>query len=197
MPLRSIGRKLRTIGNAPLRRGTIPVLNERDRPNLCVPFSAWTLEGGATVDAAGVLTLPALNAKATSPLMRIDGAEFMTFSCQMYTEVASPHAPFNGTGGRLFSTSYYAADGVTPANNTLGNSGNGNARAIPLNVWTNRTTEGGFNINGGPAVIFARWIISVDATYSSRPIQARDPMGIALTNVFTPFTHYYRKGLPV
>lgn len=196
MPLHSVGRMLRTVGGAPLRVGTNAVVNERDRPNLCPPFSAWTLEGGATVDAAGVLTLPALNAKATSPLLPVNGADFMTFSSQAFSSVASPYPAYNGAGARLFTSQYYASNGTTPAFNTLNNSSNGNARPFALDAWTpNRLIEGGFNINGGPAVRFARWVIAVDATYSSRPIQFRDPMFITLANTATPYRHYYRKGL--
>lgn len=196
MPLHSVGRKLQTVGGAPLRVGGNALLNERNLANLCPPFSQWTLSGGATVTADGILDLPVLNAKAVSPLIFINGSEWMTLSTQGYTEVASPYASFNGQGGRLFSAAYYAADGVTTAYTTVGNyGGNGNARAMPLNVWTNRSTECGWNIGMGSAIIYAKWTIQVDATYTSRPIRFREPMAVAPANTFTPYGLYYRKGL--
>lgn len=195
MPLHSVGRRLRTVGGAPIRVGSNPVLNEKSLTNLCPPFSQWTLSYGATVDANGILSLPIQGAQAQSPLIFINRAEAMSLSASLYTDSPSPYAAFNGQGGRLFGTNYFGADGVTSAATTIGNyTSNGNARSIPLSQWTNRTVDG-WNINMGVNIVYAKWVITSDATYASKPLQLKEPMALALASTFTPYGLYYRKGL--
>lgn len=198
MPLHSVGRRLQTAGGGALQVGGAPVLDERALFNFVPPFSQWALLNGATVDAEGVLTLPSIGARAQSPRMRIDGPDMIGLSAEAYSDEASPQAAYNGDAGLLYSTSYFAADGVTTAYTIPGNYGsNGRAQRFPKGEWSARTPTiggGGWGLSIGPDIAYVVWILNADATYSSPNIKFRRPMGLRLAQ-YEPYAHYYRKGL--
>lgn len=201
MTLYSIGRRLKTVGGKTLNINNSPLIVNPQDANRCPPFSQWTLTSGATVDSNGVLTFNSIGATATSPFLPADGLATWTFSAEVYCDNQSPSATFQPNSSRLYSSSHFAADKTTPANNTSGYSGNGNAASIPRSAWSprytaNGSTQGSWTNSGGPQVMYVRIIIAADASWIAPPISYRLPMFTAHSiAVYPQYSHWYLKGI--
>lgn len=109
--------------------------------NISPSLTYWMQSGagGATYDSgSGELVLSkAASGSYISPIIDVDGSTSYTLSFQIYPSSASPN--FTPKGGAYTGTRYFASDGVTPVQNTTGNTTNGNARGYDLNTWSTYT----------------------------------------------------------
>lgn len=141
--------------------------------NLIAPdFSTWTLTGGVTYDASTKeLTFSGTSGTAVSPLVRMAGVSVNAYiSYELFSTTAAPN--FTPQAGAYSSSAYYAADGTTPATSSGGYTTNGNAQAVPVNVWTSRN----WTISTGPNVHYVRFnIVMSPATYTSNNFKVRNP----------------------
>lgn len=135
------------------------------------PLAMWTLAGGATYNpATKEVTLPAVNAKVTSPLIRVDAAASALCTVPVYV-------PAGGDARTVASMYYYGPDGVTPVANTLGNAANGNASpAGATDTWRSWTVGAAL----GPGITYLQWVFTVSPAYSVPGTQYRKPV-ITLT----------------
>src|SRR5680860_1095687 len=125
---------------------------------VCVDFSAWAVDSGVSYDVSTDQISLIGPGSATSPLIYVNGSSSVTLAAESYATIASPY--YSPQSGVLFGSSYYAADGITPAYNTSGYTGNGNAQAIPLSGWTKRTWQ----TPTGPDVVYMRFRITSSST---------------------------------
>ena len=98
--------------------------------NLVSDFSTWTISGGISYNSAtGELVFDGnTSGNATSPLVRIDGARGARLAVESYATQPSPNnAPSTSV---YFGSEYFASDGITPATNSSGYTGNGNAQVF-------------------------------------------------------------------
>lgn len=153
--------------------GTVPT-TPRGTELLAGGFSTWTTSGSMTYNSGtGELVCGAGAGSATSPIVRIDGPTSGTYSYEAYATTASSTRPYSGSYG---STSYFGANGATPAFNTAPSpgpySGNGNAPplAAPLSSW--QTVNWGLIL--GPNIIYTRLSVMCDSS----------------ANAYTSDTHY-------
>ena len=137
--------------------------------NLCLPFEKWTLTGGAWVDDKGVLHLPNYGAQAISPFVLLNGAANWVLTEDFFDDTPVTGSTVNG--GYLQGSAYYGAT-YASALNTASYSGNGNAGVYPINTWTRKA----WSYVGGPNVIYAKFNISSNATYTSPSFEVRLPM---------------------
>lgn len=141
--------------------------------NLIAPdFSSWTLTGGVTYDAVNKqLIFSGTTGSALSPLVRMGGQSSTTgLTFELYSSVAAPS--FTPQAGCYSGSSYFAADGVTPATSAAGYTTNGNAQAVPLSAWTSRT----WAVTTGPNVQYVRYSINMaSTTYTSNSFKVRNP----------------------
>lgn len=183
-------------------------LSPKESDNLCPPFSQWLLGGTATVDAIGVLHLSAYGDYAESPLIRIDGAAQWMFSAEFFDDQPAPVSSANPDGtkaARLLNSSYFAADGVTAAQNSAGYTGNGNAASFAVGAWCPRDSSAGcWGYVGGPNVTYIKIRISTSSSWTSPSFDVRLPMltigatqGIQLSDpgdtYANPFVPYVRE----
>lgn len=129
----------------------------RGVPNSMIPSSV-ALVGGATVDANGVYTTgvgPGINGIQVWVAIPGGNGARIWFAADWFPTVQSPYAPFQPNGGAYWGTNYYAADKVTPVNNTAGNNGNGRAVVSPINAWARDTNV--FAI--GPGIYWAKFTL--------------------------------------
>jgi len=124
----------------------------------CLDFYAWTISGGMLYDDSTDQISLISSGYASSPLIRVDNSSSVTLDTESYATKVSPS--FSTQGGVYFSSNYYKADGVTPALNSSGYTGNGNAQAIPLSIWTKRTWQ----TPTGPNVVYVRFLINSSPT---------------------------------
>lgn len=93
--------------------GTIPKA-PRD-VNLAPDFSAWTLSGGVTYDAASKeIRLNSSNGSAASPLIRVDASTSAKFGFESYATQPSPTATPDTQV--YLSSQYFGADGNSTMN---------------------------------------------------------------------------------
>lgn len=138
--------------------------------NLVSDFSTWQLTGGVSYDiSSGELRLSSSAGSATSPLIRIDGASQVRLTVEAYATQPSPIATPNSN--THFSSLYFAADGVTPVQNTTGHTGNGNAQTLPLNNWRPIT----WNTAAGPNVRYVKFRIQSTPTSYTSDNRYRNP----------------------
>ncbi|MGB4420211.1 MAG: prepilin-type N-terminal cleavage/methylation domain-containing protein [Candidatus Saccharimonadales bacterium] len=143
--------------------------NSNPSQGSCIDFSAWSIEGGISYDAFTDQISLTGSGKAYSPLVRVDNTSTATLTVESYATVASPY--FSPQSGVHFDSSYYEADGVTPAYNSIGYTGNGNAQAIPLFAWTKRT----WRTPTGPNVVYIRFRINSSPTLYTSNNLFRNP----------------------
>lgn len=130
--------------------------------NLAPDLSSWTFTGGTSYNAATKEAIFTAVGSVTSPLIRVDEPVATTLQLESYTTTASPS--FTPSSGVHLNAFYYAADGTTPALNTIGYPSNGNAQATPLSAWTQRS----WNTPNGPGIVYVKFIIqSSPTTYTS------------------------------
>jgi prepilin-type N-terminal cleavage/methylation domain-containing protein len=130
--------------------------------NLVADISTWATTGGVTYNSATSEFVFAGSGNATSPLIRVDEPTSTTLKVESIATTSSPsHTPNSGV---YFSSRYYGADGTTPATNSIGYTGNGNAQSIPVSSWTTRT----WNTPAGPGVVYVQFVInSSPSNYTS------------------------------
>jgi hypothetical protein len=133
--------------------GTVPEASAST--NLVADFSAWTLSGGVTYDStANAIRLNSVAGTATSPLIRINGANTCRFRVQATATQPSPSSTPNTQA--YMSSKYYGDDGVTLVYNMNNWQGNGDAQAYAPG------TPYSYNWNPGcgPNVKYMRFIIN-------------------------------------
>lgn len=130
--------------------------------NIAPDLASWVYTGGTSYNATTKeITFTAVGS-VTSPLMRVDEPATATLQVESYATTSAPS--FTPSSGVYFNAFYYAADGTTPVLNTIGYSSNGNAQAIPLSAWTQRS----WATPNGPGIIYVKFIIqSSPTTYTS------------------------------
>jgi len=136
----------------------------------CVDFSSWTINGGVSYNALTDQISLISPGHALSPLIRVDKSSSVTLTVESYATIPSPY--FSTQSGVHFSSSYYEADGVTSAYNSIGYTSNGNAQAIPLSVWTKRTWQ----TPTGPNVVYVRFLINSSPTSYTSDNLFRNPI---------------------
>lgn len=140
--------------------GTVPTAPRG--VNLVADVSTWTMTGGVSYNSTTNELVFAGTGDATSPLIRIDAPTSAALRVESYATAAAPSQTPNS--GVYFSSSYYGSDGITPATNSSGYTGNGNAQSIPLSTWTART----WTTPAGPGVVYVKFVIrSAPTTYTS------------------------------
>ena len=139
--------------------------------NLVSDFSNWTLSGGATYNSAtGEITLQGASGSAVSPWIRFNGAAQISCAYELYSDTSAPN--FTPQAGTYTSSAYFGSDGITPVTNSLGNTTNGNAQAVPLSTYTLKS----WTIAGGPNVMYARFTIGLSpSTWTSGNFKVRNP----------------------
>jgi hypothetical protein len=85
-----------------------------------------------------------------------------------------PVAATNWTplGGFYTQANYFAIDSITPTTNSAGQTANGCAKSLPLNVFTTNTTECGFN--GGPNIKYVNFSFN-GGDWASPNIKIKNP----------------------
>lgn len=143
--------------------------------NLMPNFSHWTLTGGASYNSSsGELTLTGTSS-AQSPLVRVDEPTVIKTGGDMYATVASASSSLAPNGGYHVSIKYFGSDGVTPAENTAGYTGNGCARAINLSSWQNGVDTCSFS--GGPGIYYASYVFTgPSGGYTSAGLKIKNPL---------------------
>ena len=170
-----------------LKRAVASVVKPPPRnANVAPPFNEWVLSGGATVDAAGVLTLPSTGAGAASPIMPIETFANWSWTSEANATAQSNEPTFQPNGGRLAGATYFAADGVTPAANSAAFFNNGNAVVVPIGSWA----AASWSYVGGPGVAYIKINLSNDNFYTVGSISFRNPMLRAASGVFAPYLGY-------
>lgn len=128
------------------------------------PMEYWTPSNGSSISGSvGTLAVgSASNPRLRMPLIRVDGAVSASVSWQVRPVV---------TGGRFqWSTGYFAANGTTPVDNTMGYSQNGHAPSIPPDgVWTSQSTT--FFL--GPDIVYMRIDAVTNLVYAG-PVEIRN-----------------------
>jgi Tfp pilus assembly protein PilE len=141
--------------------------------NLAPSFASWTLSGGATYNASTKeLTLGATGT-AVSPKVRVNGVAGMNINGMFYATTQSPNVTFQPHGGWLSGAAYYMADGISPATNTWGYTGNGCAGKVTLNSW-NSSMTGDCGYALGNNVEYASVSLSGGNGYASPDIKIKD-----------------------
>lgn len=130
--------------------------------NLVADISTWATTGGVTYNSSTSELVFSGAGNATSPLIRVDAPTSAALKVESFATTASPSQTPNS--GVYFSSYYYGSDGTTPATNSIGYTGNGNAQSIPLSSWTTRT----WTTPAGPGVVYVKFVInSSPTTYTS------------------------------
>lgn len=130
--------------------------------NLAPDLSSWSLAGGTSYNSSTKELTLTTSGSVTSPLIRVDEPTSANLQVESYATTSSPS--FTPSSGVHFSAFYYAADGTTPVMNTIGYVSNGNAQAIPLSTWTQRT----WSTPNGPGIVYVKFAInSSPTTYTS------------------------------
>lgn len=139
--------------------------------NQMPPLLHWTVAGGSpTYDSAtGVWSLP-FGASIDSPLVPCQG--HLQFRHRFDAQTNGASTTFTPLGGWVQSTFYYAADGVSPATNFGGYTGNGNAQSLALDTWEREA----WTYYLGEEVHFIKFRVSNTAPYggSGTTLQVRD-----------------------
>lgn len=153
--------------------GSVPTATRE--VNLMPSLSRWTLTGGASYNASsGELTLTGTSS-AQSPLVRVDEPALMRTGGDMYATVASASSSLTPNGGYHVSIKYFGSDGVTPAQNTAGYTGNGCARSISLNSWQTGVDTCAFS--GGPGITYASYtFVGPSSGYTSAGLRIKNPL---------------------
>lgn len=130
--------------------------------NLAPDLSNWAFAGGTSYNSTTKEATLSTSGSITSPLIRVDEPATATLQVESYATTSAPS--FTPSSGIHFNAFYYAANGTTPVLNTIGYSSNGNAQAIPLSTWTQRT----WATPNGPGIIYVKFVIlSSPTTYTS------------------------------
>lgn len=141
--------------------GTLPTMPRG--VNLAQPLYDWSLSSGTmSYDSTNdqlVLT-PSTSGSYISPLIRVDKPKTITISFSVYATQAAPY--FTPKSGAYTGMKYFGSDGVTPVNNSIGYTNNGNAQAVTLSGWQTYS----YNYTGGPNVIYVQATINA-GTYTS------------------------------
>lgn len=144
--------------------------------NLLAGFSTWTTSGGISYNAntSELVCDNVSSGTAKSPLIRVDSPSSGTLSYDGMATVASPTQTYSGT---YTTSSYYAADGTTPAMNASPApgpfSGNGNAPplAAPFASWQRIN----WKMTLGPNVVYVRLSIICSPTNYTSDTHYRSP----------------------
>ncbi|OYW83879.1 hypothetical protein B7Z17_04955, partial [Candidatus Saccharibacteria bacterium 32-49-10] len=141
--------------------GSVPMVPSNT--NLVSDFSRWEVAGGMSYNAStGQVCTGTTSGSAKSPLVRVDGSTSARLTLEAYATQPSPSQTPNSAG--YYSSSYFQADGVTPATNTGGYTGNGNAQTLPLSSWRTHS----WSTATGATVKYVRFILnSAPTTYTS------------------------------
>jgi len=146
--------------------------------NLVADFSAWSTSGVMSYNSAtNEMVCGSGIGNAMSPLVRVDGAPTTRLQAESYSTAASPS--FTPNGGVLANSSYFTADGVTPAQSasTPSYTGNGNAQPASLNTWVPYS----WDITTGSQVIYVRYrLMCSPSDYTSAGLRLRNPVIMAL-----------------
>ena len=151
--------------------GDVP-LAARGR-NLAPPASTWTLTGSATVSDNTLRPGSASGTTLRSPLIRVDKPATIHVGGDMFASQPTPNSGVNG--GYHANISYYAADGVTLARNSIDYTSNGCGRAFDLNIWHEELAACAFR--GGPEVVYVRvTFYGANNGLASPDLQIRNPL---------------------
>lgn len=135
-------------------------------------FKHWKVNTGSPTydDTLGEWTLPPTSG-IISPFIDVRDILNWRFYADMWTNTASTQ--FTPLGGVLLGSAHYAADKITPANNSAGFASNGNAQSIALNTvpYLRKTW---LNTAGG-AVVYIRITISNATPYVAGTLKVQNP----------------------
>ena len=137
-------------------------------------LGSWTLSGDATY-SNGEVSLNASGAYVESPMIPVNtvGDTYGEFLLDYFTSTAA--TSFTTDGGFHFNSYYFDANGVAIAN-SLGNTSNDRAAAVPVNQWIyrdyNATTK--WLVALGPGIAFVKFRIML-STYASPVVKIRRP----------------------
>lgn len=141
--------------------------------NLAPAASQWVLTGSASVDSNILRPGSAAGTTIRSPLIRVDAPSMIHVGGDMYATQPTPSSGING--GYHVNISYFAADGTTPARNTIDYTSNGCGRAFSLNMWHEQLAICSFR--GGPEVIYVRvTFYGANNNLASPDLQIRNPL---------------------
>jgi len=155
--------------------------------NTAPDLSTWTLGNDATYDASSdVITLAANNSTSFSALIPVDNAK--SFKIAFDASIPSISTTDTNKNYVVVGTSYYKADGVTPAYNTGGTGAgqgpwvsNGNGVLMTsANTWQRVQSTLGTSITAPtPEIKFIRVNFSVNATTSQAGVSIRNVSFVA------------------
>ena len=135
-------------------------------------FASWTLSGGAAYNSSTVQLTLGASGIALSPLIRVDKPTMMYLGGDFYSTAASVNCTPSSCW--LSGSSYFAADGVTPAYNWWNYAGNGCAPAFALSDWD--VNDMRCNFAGGQNIVYARFnLTGNNPGYTSTDLIIKNP----------------------
>lgn len=172
-----------TSGNVAITRTNIfnldnnsPTITTTINSNISLPYSTWSLTGGAYINASNQLVLPSIGSRATSPYLQVNGT-YWTFGSNIYEVNPSPSQPPNGS---IYITSQYFNSSYQSSYSTNGYNANGYAPDIPLNQTSLISWDGWTGC--GPDVMYVILTLEADNYYGAPPITLSNPSLIASGN---------------
>jgi hypothetical protein len=153
--------------------------------NTSPDFSTWSLNNGATYDAAtDVLTLTNNNSSVVSGLIPVDNAK--SFKIAFDAKIPTLSATDNNKNYVVVGTSYYKADGITPAYNAGGpgqgpwlSNGNG-VLMTSANTWQRVQSTLGTTVTAPSSEVkYIRVNFTVNSTTSQPGVSIRNNSFVA------------------